>query len=83
MVTDLKKKKKVPDTNAVHPQSRQRNVNTIVDGGGGGADSNDGKLSFPAHERVLEGETVMCTTGPVECESQRGERTQKYSLPQM
>lgn len=58
MVSDLKKKKKVPDTNAVHPQSRQRNVNTIVDDGGG-ADSNDGKLSFPAHERVLRGK-LLC-----------------------
>lgn len=32
---------------------KKRNVNTIVDGEG--ADSNNGKLSFPAHEGVLRG----------------------------
>lgn len=62
---------------------KKRNVNTIVDGEG--ADSNNGKLSFPAHEGVLRGKLDRWrgTTGPLECESQRGERTEKYSLPQM
>lgn len=52
VVSDCKKKKFLIQ-NAVHPKSRQRNVNTIVDCGN--ADSNDGKLSFPAHEGVLRG----------------------------
>lgn len=41
-----------------------------------GADSNDGKLSFHAHERVLRGKR-LCMTGLLECESQRGEHTQR------